>query len=370
MLDPATIDRGWSAADVDLSELVDDTWIAANTIAGKTPSTTRHLAARTVQMVSTFGKDPLAGQVAPATAIRGLLSTAVRRATLQKGGFTKDQMRRIAVRTGYPYVEAWSGHNKGAMTSVDGALIHHTGTPWTAPGDYPTLRVVRDGRADLINSLCAFGLGRSGTTYLISPLQSWHAGKGNINGLTDGNGRLVGIEAESDGVHWTDEERDAYPRLVASILVEIGMDDTYTTRHATYALPKGRKTDTGGLDMDAFWTQVYFYLAHPEFIDRNYKATPDKIKEMDMAIIITANTSKDGKVKRGPAIKGGIGDFMGLGSPNEQANARKVLPEVWVEDYTWDAYAAEKQTVLDSARATIETRDLQRQILAAINAKA
>jgi hypothetical protein len=252
----AAIDRGWSASEVDPNELVDDTWIAANTRPGLAPSRVRHLGGR-------------------------LLAVTRRPRTLKAGGLTRDQMRRIAARTGYPYVEAWSGHNKGAMRGVWGALVHHTGTSWAAAGDYPTLRVVRDGRTGLLNSLSMFGLGKSGTAYLISEKVSWHAGAGEYNGLTDGNGFLAGIEAESDGKNWTDAQRDAYPRLVASILIEIGqgdprpgVGDKYTTRHASWALPRGRKTDASGLDMDLFWAKVYAYLANPASIHRDYGTTP------------------------------------------------------------------------------------------------
>lgn len=227
------IERGWSAADVLPGELVSDAWIAANTRPGRKPSRVRALARR----------------VTPAK--------------LQSSGLTRDQMRRICVRAGLPYTEAWSAWNRGRMTGVWGALCHHTGTPASAVGDYPTLRVVRDGRSDLQNSLCAFGLGRSGRVYLISEKLSWHAGAGNINGLTDGNGKLVGIEAESDGTRWTPEQVAAYPKLVASILVEINQDDKYTTRHATYALPAGRKNDFAGWPggTTPFWHDVYRWIA-------------------------------------------------------------------------------------------------------------
>jgi peptidoglycan hydrolase-like protein with peptidoglycan-binding domain len=224
------VHEGWKAAEVDPSELVDDDWIAANTRKGKRPSKVR-----------AAGRKALP-------------------ATLQRGGLSRDQMRRIAQRTGYPYTEAWSGHNKGAMSGVWGVLCHHTGTPWSAQGDYPTLRVVRDGRSDLVNSLSAYGLGKSGRIYLISEKRSWHAGKGEYNGVTDGAGYLIGIEAESDGGagHWTREQVDAYPKLVASILVEINQDERYTTRHASWALPRGRKTDFGGWPggPEAFWAAV------------------------------------------------------------------------------------------------------------------
>jgi hypothetical protein len=194
---PEEVARGWSASDVDPSEYVDDDWIAANTPPGRRPRRPRSRAG----------------------------SRRRRRA-----GLDRELMRRSAARTGYPYVESWSSHNKGAMRGVWGVLCHHTGTAWNAPGDYPSLRVVRDGRPGLVNSLSAFGLGRSGTIYLISDKLSWHAGAGEYNGLRDGNGYLAGIEAESDGGagHWTSQQVDCCPRLVAAILVEIGRGEEYT----------------------------------------------------------------------------------------------------------------------------------------------
>jgi hypothetical protein len=201
----------------------------------------------------------------------------VERRSLISGGLTQEAMRRIVARTGYPGVEAWSAHNKGAMRRVVGVLAHHTGSSWNLAGDYPTLRVVRDGRTGLLNSLSAYGLGKSGTIYLISNRLSWHAGAGNLNGITDGNGELLGIEAESDGGagHWTPQQVDCYPRLVASILVEIRENRRFTGRHADYALPRGRKTDFAGWPGGpaAFWSKVDHYLAHPDLINRNWRPT-------------------------------------------------------------------------------------------------
>jgi hypothetical protein len=299
LLDPVA--RGWSAADVDPAELVDDAWIAANTRPGRAPSRVRAAGGRALAAVRTIGVDPLEG-VDPDVAVAGhpllaALPRPVRRTLIQRGGLTRDQMRRIAARTGYPYVEAWSGHNKGAMTAVWGAMVHHTGTPWSTPGDYPTLRVVRDGRPGLVNSLCAFGLGRSGTIYLISEKLSWHAGAGEWNGMTDGNGLTVGVEAESDGRNWTDAERDAYPRLVAAILIEIGqgdprpgVGDRYTTRHASYAKPAGRKTDASGLDMDRFWREVYAYLADPASIHKDHGKAPAPVAPTGTHTVVPGDT--------------------------------------------------------------------------------
>lgn len=227
-------EAGWTAAEVGAGELVDDDWISTHTRRGRKPSRVRAVGRKAVPR------------------------------TLQRGGLSRDQMRRIAQRTGYPYTEAWSGHNKGAMKAVWGVLCHHTGTSWNAQGDYPTLKVVRDGRAGLENALSQYGLGKSGRIYLFTEKVAWHAGKGEYKGLTDGNGYLIGIEAESDGGngHWTPEQMDAYPKLVASILAEINSDDTYTTRHGSWALPRGRKTDFAGWPggTDAFWPKVYHWL--------------------------------------------------------------------------------------------------------------
>jgi len=87
-----------------------------------------------------------------------------------------------------------------------------------------------------------------------------------------------------------------------------------------------------------------------------------------MAVLITATSSADGSAKRAPAIHTGLGGFIGLGSDAEIRNARAQLPEIWVESYTWDALAQEKTTMLAGARAAVETVELQKQILAALQA--
>ena len=246
--EPQPVD-GWRAVDVDPDELVDDEWVAEHT----TPLTTD----------------------APEALERPRFGAS-------GAGWNRDTVRRVAARTGYPVVEAWSSHDRGAMGTVVGPLIHHTGTAVTG-ADYPTLRVVRDGRPGLENSLCMFGLGRSGTVYLVSERLSWHAGPGEYGGVTDGNGHLAGIEAESDGRSWTAEQLDAYPRLVASILLEAGRGPEWTPRHGDYALPRGRKTDTSGLDIAALRATVARYLARPELINReatDMPLTPDEIERI------------------------------------------------------------------------------------------
>lgn len=180
-------------------------------------------------------------------------------------------VQRIAVRTGYPVVAAWSQRSHGSMGTVLGVVRHHTGTRvnHASTDDYPTLRVVRDGRADLLGPLCTWGIGRSGTVYLISPGVGWHAGGGRWRGTTDANGHFWGIEAESDGKFWTPAETDCYHRLVASALHELGRGWEWAPRHADWATPAGRKSDAGGMDEALFERRVRAMLANPSSINRN-----------------------------------------------------------------------------------------------------
>lgn len=199
---------------------------------------------------------------------------------------SRDAVTRIAVRTGYPVKAAWAYRTHGAMGTVAGVMRHHTGTPVRAGmDDYPTLRIIREGRPDLSGPLATWGLGRSGTIYLISAGICWHAGGGTWGGVGDGNGHFWGIEAESDGRVWTVEQLDAYPRLVASALHELGRGAEWAPRHAQWATPKGRKVDTSGLDEAAFDRTVAGYLAAPATINRHNAAAggpPPAGKDDDM----------------------------------------------------------------------------------------
>lgn len=193
-------------------------------------------------------------------------------------GLTRAQLTAIATRTGYPVKAAWTpGH--GTMGTVMGAILHHTATPDSAAGDYPSLTVVTKGRSDLPGPLCNFGLGRSGTIYLVTEGIAWHAGAGTYGGTTDGNGHFLGIEAEYPGTArpWNATQLDAYRRLVASILFELKRNTDWDIRHALWATPPGRKIDTNGFvmnkDFDPF---VVSMLKTPATINRNWKPTPAK----------------------------------------------------------------------------------------------
>ena len=185
-------------------------------------------------------------------------------------GMSRNQLKAIATMTGFPVRLAWvSGH--GPMGAVQGVMLHHTGTKDSSPGDFPTLRVVQRGRPDLSGPLCNYGLGRSGTIYLVTEGRAYHAGPGKWMGITAGNSHFLGIEAENGGTGnpWPAVQLDAYQRLVASILHALGRNTNWDVRHADWALPPGRKPDTKGFTMNNFDAKVKQMLAAPATINRH-----------------------------------------------------------------------------------------------------
>lgn len=134
---------------------------------------------------------------------------------------------------------------------------HHTGTPDSRTGDLPTKNVLIDGRSDLPGPLCQFGLGRSGTVYLVAAGRANHAGKGSWDGVNVGNDRSLGIEAESaGGGHWTPAQLHAYPLLNAALCQFLNQPATRVCAHRESALPHGRKDDPVGIDMPAMRVKV------------------------------------------------------------------------------------------------------------------
>lgn len=140
-------------------------------------------------------------------------------------------------------------------------LAHHTATSAKAPGDYPSLGIVRDGRTDLPGPLSQLGLGRSGTAYVIAAGKANHAGAGDWEGIT-ASSLTVGIEAESPGDGtWTPEQLVAYPLLAAAVLDYLDRPASRLCGHREWANPSGRKPDPTGIDLPAMRATVAQLLA-------------------------------------------------------------------------------------------------------------
>jgi hypothetical protein len=177
-----------------------------------------------------------------------------------------------ALATGYPVVElrGWRGHNHGPMADhIYGVMCHHTAGPDPYPGarnDFPSINIVRNGRAGLPGPLAQLGLGWNGTIYLISDGLSYHGGAGSWRGVS-GNSRFIGIEAEDAGDgDWAPAQLDAYPRLVASIQDYLNQDAGWVCGHKEYA-PR-RKIDPAGIHMGEFRGTTLHYLRNPHLLKR------------------------------------------------------------------------------------------------------
>jgi hypothetical protein len=148
------------------------------------------------------------------------------------------------------------GHTDGGFSPI-GVLGHHTAGPTS--GDYPSLRTVRDGRPGLPGPLANLGLTRAGVWFPVAAGRAWHAGAGSCPWVpgNDGNGRLIGIEAESAGRgDWTPAQLESYPRGVAALLRHLGVGADRFIAHKEWA--PGRKTDPAGWpgDMNGFRATV------------------------------------------------------------------------------------------------------------------
>lgn len=166
-------------------------------------------------------------------------------------------------------VPGWQNRGHGDEGNVLGVLCHHTCGP--LHGEMPDLSVIVNGRPDLGGPLAQLALGRTGIFHIVAAGKCWHAGRGEWQGITDGNAHLIGIEAENIGTSdkqghplepWPDVQMDAYTRGVAAILKHIGAKPIMCAGHKEFALPHGRKDDPN-FDMDKFRADVAVLMEMP-----------------------------------------------------------------------------------------------------------
>jgi len=169
--------------------------------------------------------------------------------------------------TGYPVVEVSGWKSRGSkgrgLNGVEGVTLHHTAGAKT--GNYPSYNIVKNGRSDLPGPLAQVGLGRDGTWYVFAAGRANHAGTSSWAGFSNLNGSHIGIEAESAGYgkDWTDAEKDAYPRGVAAILKYARRSGSRAAGHKEICIPRGRKPDPAGINMDTLRRTVNSYLENP-----------------------------------------------------------------------------------------------------------
>lgn len=151
-------------------------------------------------------------------------------------------------------VDGWRSRGHGQLVAVKTVVCHHTAGRSAAadPSDFPSLRIVRDGRPGLSGPLSNLGLGRSGTVYVVAAGYAYHAGA--VLDESMDNEHSIGIEAENDGVGepWPTAQRTAYVLLCAALVRAYGLTPARVLAHREVCRPKGRKIDPAGIEMDGF----------------------------------------------------------------------------------------------------------------------
>lgn len=176
---------------------------------------------------------------------------------------------------GLPVIEVpgWRTRGHGAMGDVAGVLCHHTAGAargdgrigsFVVPG-YPSLGIVVTGRPGLAGPLANLGLTRAGVWVTIAAGQGWHAGTGGVPWCSsNGNARLIGVEAESVGTRddWTPQQRESYPRGCAALLRHLDLGPYRAIGHKEWA--PSRKIDPAFWDMAAFRANVARWMNSQE----------------------------------------------------------------------------------------------------------
>lgn len=203
--------------------------------------------------------------------------------------------------------EGWETRGNTDMDPA-GVVDHHTATPASAPGDYPSLYIVTNGVDQggyfLPGPLANFGLGRSGAVYVIAARKANHAGSGSWGGVS-GNYRMWGIEAENNGMGepWPAAQVEAYLALNTALARHTRFDAAMVVRHAEWST--AGKIDTATAPMDnGSWIrqQVAARLAAVP--------APEPILEEDDMWIIDAPASRGGGIYRTDGVRV-------IGVPNE-----------------------------------------------------
>lgn len=182
-------------------------------------------------------------------------------------------------------VPGWKtrGYAGYGFYGLGGVLHHHTATGRAAfaRSNMPTLNLLVHGRSDLPGPLCNLAFGRDGTVYVVAAGWANHAGRGSAPGFPrdQGNGWLVGIEAESSGVapwDWTKDQLRVWPYLAAAL------ERSYLSARAAHLrLQLGHKEyssegkiDPAGIDMNTFRASINKILASKQPANSASKPKP------------------------------------------------------------------------------------------------
>ncbi len=237
-------------------------------------------------------------------------------------------------------VSGWRSRGHGDMGIVRGVLCHHTATA-SLVGNYPSLGVVTNGRADLPGPLCNVGLGRDGTWYIVAAGSAWHAGPGSWQGVTKGNTQLIGIEAENPGTKgsvWPEVQKISFAHGCAAMLKYLGENPIMCAGHKEFAHPPGRKIDPN-FDMGAFRREVALIMGGiapaPSVVpsvDGTGRPTLKRGMKGDLVILVQKKLKIEADGDYGPHTEAAVRQFQRDNPP--------LVPDGRVGPKTWAALDA------------------------------
>lgn len=164
--------------------------------------------------------------------------------------------KRAFDRAGIPvsFEPGWDQRGHGDIggagaNSIKFIVLHHTAGSLNDAGQ---INVVKNGTNGLQGPLSQIVLKHGdGLPHVIASGVSWHAfGEISFRGVPAGSGNYhsIGIEAVSSGLRddWSKAQRENYPKVVAALLVDLGLDEKAWIFHRDYQ--PNSKIDP------AFWT--------------------------------------------------------------------------------------------------------------------
>ena len=183
---------------------------------------------------------------------------------------------RAVASSGLPYetTSGWQTRGK-EMRAARSVMAHHTGTPNSRKGNYPTHELIISGRPGVPGPLAHLGLGRDGKVYIIAAGRANHAGK--VGDAVYANESSIGIEAEhpGGGTPWPPAQYQAYVRLVAALCKWYRIPVDRVVGHKEAAVPRGRKPDPN-FSMNTFRADVRAAYNNPAAVSPQAATPPTK----------------------------------------------------------------------------------------------
>lgn len=245
------------------------------------------------------------------------------------------QLADVARRTGCKVVEVkgWKTRGHGPQPEVQGIVCHHTAGP-ASGGDYPSLNVVRSGRPGLDGPLSQFGLGRSGTIYVIAAGRCWH--NAPSTSAWHDNSSSIGIEAENNGRQpWPAAQVDAYKRLCAELCREFELTASRVKGHKEV---NTQKPDPHSINMDNFRADVARLIAGEDDDMPSAKEIAEAVYDR-----FTHEVTDDVWAAREKILE-----------PGQEIDPRTAFRQIWA--YAKDGYHKDREILarLDAQNATIK----------------